>query len=101
MGITATKEDISLSSALFSNVQQRVLALIFGHPERSFYTSEIVRNVRSGTGAVERELSRLQRSGLVSVERIGNQKHYRANRQSPIFAELQSLVIKTVALTEH
>jgi predicted transcriptional regulator len=88
-------ETISLSNALFSKVQQRVLALIFGQPERSFYASEIIRNVRSGTGAVERELSRLQRSGLVSVERIGNQKHYRANRQSPIFAELQSLVIKT------
>ena len=93
-------ETISLSNALFSKVQQRVLALIFGQPERSFYTSEIKRNVNSGTGAVERELSRLQRSGLVSIERIGNQKHYRANRQSPIFAELHSLVIKTVALTE-
>jgi predicted nucleotidyltransferase len=93
-------EAVSLSNALFSKVQQRVLALIFGQPDRSFYTSEIMRSVQSGTGAVERELSRLQRSGLVSVERIGNQKHYRANQQSPIFAELQSLVIKTVALTE-
>lgn len=93
-------ETISLSNALFSKVQQRVLALIFGQPERSFYMSEIMRNVRSGAGAVERELSRLQRSGLVSVERIGNQKHFRANHQSPIFAELQSIVIKTVALTE-
>jgi predicted nucleotidyltransferase len=36
----------------------------------------------------------------VSVERIGNQKHYRANSQSPIFEELRSIVIKTVALTE-
>jgi predicted nucleotidyltransferase len=91
---------VGISNALFSKVQQRVLALIFGQPDRSFYTSEIMRSVQSGTGAVERELSRLQRSGLVSVERIGNQKHYRANQQSPIFAELQSLVIKTVALTE-
>jgi len=97
---TMSTDAISLSNALFSKVQQRVLALIFGQPERSFYTSEIKRNVNSGTGAVERELSRLQRSGLVSIERIGNQKHYRANRQSPIFAELHSLVIKTVALTE-
>jgi predicted nucleotidyltransferase len=99
MGILAV-EAISISNALFSKVQQRVLALIFGQPERSFYMSEIVRNVHSGTGAVERELSRLRRSGLVSVERIGNQKHYRANHQSPIFAELQSLVVKTVALSE-
>jgi predicted nucleotidyltransferase len=93
-------EVVSISNALFSKVQQRVLALIFGHPERSFYTSEIVRSVHSGTGAVERELSRLQSSGLVSVERIGNRKHYQANRESPIFEELQSLVVKTVGLTE-
>jgi predicted nucleotidyltransferase len=99
MGTIATGA-LSLSNALFSKVQQRVLALIFGQPDRSFYMSEIMRSVRSGTGAVERELSRLQRSGLVSVERIGNQKHYQANRQSPIFTELQGLVIKTVALTE-
>jgi predicted nucleotidyltransferase len=93
-------ERVSLSSALFSNVQQRVLALIFGHPERSFYTSEILRKVNSGTGAVERELSRLQRSGLVSVRRIGNQKHYQANHESPIYKELQGLVLKTVGLAE-
>jgi predicted nucleotidyltransferase len=93
-------EAMSISNALFSKVQQRVLALIFGHPERSFYTSEIVKRIQSGTGAVERELSRLEHSGLVSVERIGNQKHFRANRESPVFAELQSLVVKTVGLTE-
>lgn len=92
--------ETSLSSALFSNVQKRVLGLIFGQPERSFYTSEIMRSVRSGTGAVERELTRLKDSGLVSVQRIGNQKHYRANANSPIFEELRSLVRKTVALTE-
>lgn len=90
----------SLSDALFSKVQRRVLALIFGHPERSFYVSEIVRNVHSGTGAVERELARLEQSGLVFVERIGNQKHYRANRRSPIFEELSGIVRKTVGLAE-
>ncbi len=94
------KKDVSLSNALFSKVQQRVLALIFGNPECSFYTLEIVRNLNSGRGAVERELARLEQSGLVSVERIGNQKHYRANRGSPIFDELRGIVIKTVGLTE-
>jgi predicted nucleotidyltransferase len=89
-----------LASALFSDVQARVLALIFGHPERSYYTLEIVRSVNSGTGAVQRELSKLQRSGLVSVERIGNQKHYKANDRSPVYPELRSLVLKTVGLTE-
>src|SRR5687767_13755342 len=88
-----------LSDALFSKVQQRVLALLFGQPERSFYTSEILRLVDSGVGAVDRELSRLHRCGLVTVERVGNQKHYRANRDAPIFEELRSLLEKTVNVT--
>jgi predicted nucleotidyltransferase len=97
----STRPDaVSLSNALFAKVQQRVLALIFTHPERSFYTSEIVRNIDSGVGAVERELSKLERSGLVSVERIGNRKHYRANQAAPIFEELRGLVEKTVGLAE-
>lgn len=94
------KKSLNLSSALFSNVQQRVLALIFGQPDRSFYTSEIFRNVRSGRGAVERELSRLEQTGLVSTEHVGNQKHYRANKESPIFEELRGIVLKTVGLAE-
>jgi predicted nucleotidyltransferase len=95
-----SRDVISLSDALFSKVQQRVLALIFGQSDRSFYTSEIMRNVQSGVGAVERELSKLERSGLVSVERIGNQKHYRANHAAPIFEELRGLVEKTIGLAE-
>ena len=95
-----TPAPLSLSNALFSKVQQRVLALIFSRSERSFYVSEIVRSVRSGVGAVERELAKLERSGLVSVEHIGNQKHYRANPKAPIFEELRGLVEKTVGLAE-
>jgi hypothetical protein len=49
---------------------------------------------------VQREFSRLKSSGLVSVERIANREHYRANPNSPISAELKSLVLKTVALAE-
>jgi predicted nucleotidyltransferase len=100
MGTSTTSQPFSLSSALFSKVQQRVLALIFGNPERSFYTREIVKNVDSGIGAVERELTKLEQSGLVSTHRIGNQKHYQANRGSPIFEELHGLVLKTVGLVE-
>jgi predicted nucleotidyltransferase len=57
-----------------------------------------VKALHSGTGAVGRELAKLEQSGLVSVERIGNQKHYRANRNAPIFEELQSIIRKTVGL---
>jgi predicted nucleotidyltransferase len=87
-----------LAGALFSTVQQRVLALLFGEPERDFSTSEVIRAVGSGTGAVHRELARLASSGLVTVAEIGNQKRYRANRGSPVFKELRSLILKTIGL---
>jgi predicted nucleotidyltransferase len=90
----------SLADALFTTTQQRVLALIFGQPGRSFYASELIERTGSGSGAVQRELKRLASSGLVTVKRIGNQKHYQANPDSPVFEELSSLVKKTVALVE-
>jgi predicted nucleotidyltransferase len=87
-----------LAGALFSSVQQRVLALLFTQPEREFSTSDVIRIAASGTGAVHRELGRLASSGLLTVAQVGNQKRYRANRSSPVFQELQSLILKTVGL---
>jgi predicted nucleotidyltransferase len=90
----------SLADALFSTVQQRVLAYIFGQPERSFFATELIKLAGGGSGAVQRELIRLEESGLVSVTRVGTQKHYQANPQSPIFTELCSIAQKTVGLAE-
>ena len=86
----------ALSDALFSKAQRRVLGLLFGHSERSFYANEIVRAARAGVGAVQRELESLAAAGLVTVSRLGNQKHYQANRDSPIFDELRSIVAKVL-----
>ena len=86
------------ADALFTATQQRVLALLFGEPGRSFYTSELIDRIGAGSGAVQRELKRLAESGLVTVKRIGNQKHYQANPDSPVFEELCGLVRKTVGL---
>lgn len=90
----------SLADALFSGTQQRVLGLIFGQPERSFYATELIGLTGAGSGAVQRELARLAQSGLVTVQPLGNQKHYRANQASPIYAELCGIARKTVGLAE-
>lgn len=98
MGISATPQS-ALAEALFSKVELRVLGLLFGQPDRSYQSAELIRLAASGDGAVHRVLTRLAQSGLVSITRIGNQKHYRANRESPIFEELHGLILKTVGLT--
>lgn len=87
-----------LADALFTTTQQRVLGLIFGLPDRSFFANEIIGQTGSGSGAVQRELARLEASGLTTVRWIGNQKHYQANKESPIFFGLWDIVQKTVGV---
>jgi len=90
----------SLAGALLTPVQQRVLGLLYGQPDRRFQSGELIRLAMSGTGAVHRQLFRLAAAGLVTVTAIGNQKFYQANPASPIFDELTGLIAKTVGVVE-
>lgn len=90
----------SMADALFPKGRQRVLSVLFGNPDRSFYANEVIALAQSGTGAVQRELAALSEAGLLTVTRQGNQKHYQANAAAPVFAELRSLVLKTVGLAD-
>ena len=101
MGISSTPAELSsLADALFPKVRQRVLAVLFGTPDRSFYANEVIALAQSGTGAVQRELAGLSEAGLLTVRKQGNQKHYQANAAAPVFAELRSLVLKTMGLAD-
>lgn len=90
----------SMANALFPGTKQQVLRILFGQSDRSFYANEIINLAASGSGAVQRELTALTQSGLITATRRGNQKHYQANPQSPIFEELRSIVQKTVGVAE-
>ena len=90
----------SMADALFPEVRQRVLAVLFGTPDRSFYANEVIALAQSGTGAVQRELAGLSQAGLLTVSKQGNQKHYQANAAAPVFAELRGLVLKTMGLAD-
>ncbi|HKY02188.1 MAG TPA: nucleotidyltransferase domain-containing protein [Burkholderiales bacterium] len=90
----------SLADALFSKTQQRVLGLLFGQPQRSFFATEVIGLVGAGSGAVQRELKRLTESGLLSATRVGNQRHYQAAQNSPLFSPLREIILKTSGLAE-
>lgn len=100
MNTKATITASRIADALFPKVRQRVLAVLFGSPERSFYANEIISLAQSGAGAVQRELADLSAAGLLTVQQIGKQKHYQANPASPVAAELRSLVLKTMGLAD-
>jgi len=47
---TSTSRAAVLADALFSGTQQRVLGLLFGQPERSFYATELINLAGVGSG---------------------------------------------------
>ena len=88
--------------ALFTKTQQRVLSILFGQPFRSFYANEIIRLANCGAGAVQRELEKLLASQLITVSKIGSQKHFQANANSPIFNNIGCLFDRTsIEHVEH
>ena len=92
---------VSIADALFTKTQQRVLGLLYGNPHRSFYTNEIVRSAGMGRGTVGRELDRLANAGLLRITATGNQRHYQANADNPVFTELVGLVRKTFGIADR
>ena len=88
----------SLADALFPKVRQRVLAVMFSAPERSFYMGEVIALAHSGTGAVQRELAGLSAAGILSVRKQGKQKHYQANSKCPVYSALSAMVTQSMGV---
>ena len=89
---------MSSASALFTDSQARVLRWLFGHPERSFYLSELRRLTGLASASLQRELNRLAEAGLIHSERTSTLRRFQANPQSPVFNELFNLARKTLGI---
>ena len=89
-----------LGESLFGKVRRKVLATFVLNPERSFYLLELIGFLNCGRGAVQREVSRLAKAGIITRSRIGNQVHYTANVNNLIYKELRSIFSKTTGLID-
>ena len=87
-------------SALFGRTRRAILALLYGHPERAYYLREIVRATGLGLGPVQRELAQLTAARIITRSDSGHQVYFRANTDSPIFADLKNLIAKTAGAAD-
>ncbi len=90
----------SLGNVLFTKTQQKVLALLFGKPDETFYLNEIVRLAGVGKGTIKRELDKMLSAELLTVTQVGNQKHYQANKSCPIYSDLLNIIRKTFGVAD-
>ena len=98
MGINTFERRVS--SYLFNKTRRGLLALLFGRPDESFYVNQILQQLGSGSGAVQRELKMMTEAGIIVREKKGNLVYYQANSSSPIFNELKNIVRKTFGVAD-
>jgi predicted nucleotidyltransferase len=83
-----------LDAILLGKTRAAILREIFLNADRRISFNELVRRVKSGDGAVSRELKTLIDTGLVVEQREGNHRFLSAGKDSPVFPELKSFIMK-------
>jgi predicted nucleotidyltransferase len=86
--------------ALFPKTRQAILATTFGEPRRWWYMRELARHLRLTPSSLQREFASLVRGGILHQRREGKHVYFQAATESPIFEELQGLILKTVGLAD-
>jgi predicted nucleotidyltransferase len=76
--------------------QERLLAELFVFAQQPLSLSQLAQRTGTSMGGVHKEVERLEGSGLVTSRTSGRSRLVEANRSSPVFPELRSLLIKTM-----
>ena len=90
----------SLAHHLLGQTRSAVLGTLLLRPEASLHVRELARVTGSSPGSLHRELAALTELGLLKREEVGRQVHYRADRDSPVYADLAGLLRKTAGLAD-
>jgi len=83
------------AATLFGKTRRAVLAKLFLEPQREYRLRELARLTGVSSGTVQYELRQLAAAALVRRTQRNGLITYRANADSPIFAELRAIVEKT------
>lgn len=86
--------------ALFPKTRQAILATVYRDPAREWYLSDLARQIGVTPSSLQRELTRLVSAGILRRREDGNRTYYSAETESPIFADLHGLFLRTVGLKD-
>jgi len=85
----------STLDALFPEIRAGVLAATLLQPERWWFMSELARHLETTPSSLQRELESLAAVGLLERRHDGRRSYFKANADSPLFADLRGLMEKT------
>ena len=87
-----------LNSLITSKTRVKILMRLFLNPDRNAYLRELADEFAISTSLVSEELKQLKKAGFLESEKNGRQIHFHANRQHPLFSELNSMVKKALGM---
>jgi predicted nucleotidyltransferase len=83
-----------------SELRAKVLNWIFTHQEESYFVRQLALIFNTDSTNLSRELTHLEKLGILRVSSSGKKKYYQANSQNPLFFELCQLITKASLLAE-
>lgn len=89
-----------LAELLGSGLRAKVIGWLFTHADEEFFVRQLGFLLGEDSTNLSRELARLARLGVLSCKVRGRQKHYRANPDCPIYAELRGIAAKTAGMVD-
>ena len=89
-----------LATIFGSKLRAKVLGWLFTHPDERYFVRQLTSLLGEDSTNVSRELTRLEKTGILILTTEGKQKYYQANRESPVFNELHGLIVKTVGAAD-
>lgn len=81
-----------------SRMRVRVLMRLFLNPEQQIHIRQLADETGSSPSQVSDELKNLSKSGLLTAARHGKYVKFQANRDHPLYPELNSMVKKALGM---
>lgn len=85
-------------SFLFSKTIRKFLSVFVTSPQERFYLRQLCALTGSSLRPAQLALRKLESAGILICQKEANIKFYSLNKESPIYPEIKSIILKTEAI---
>lgn len=82
-----------------ARLRANVLSWFFIHHDESFFVRQLAIILKEDSTNLSRELSNLEKVGILFSKRQGNLKYFQVNKDCSFFNEMKGLILKTVGVS--
>lgn len=78
-----------------SKTRRKIIILFSKYPDFQTHIRGMSKLIKEDAGNIQRELQKLEEVGFLKSRKRANTKIYSANKDFPLFKELQNMVLKS------